>query len=180
MLNRLAATANLPVHETPVGFNYISDFMIRDSVLIGGEESGGISIAGHIPEGDGVLMSLLLCELVAKQGSNAEALINSIMDRIGHFAYGRNDYKVPPFSKADMVRQLVAQAPDRLAGIAVLDINTSDGVKFLLHDECWLLIRPSGTEPVLRVYAEARDRKSVQALLAAGAELAQLIQRQPA
>ncbi len=176
MLNRLAATASLPVHETPVGFNYISDLMLRDNVLIGGEESGGISIQGHIPEGDGVMMGLLLAELVAKQGGNVAALIEAIMERIGHFSYGRHDLEVQPFSKVEMVQQLVAAAPNQLAGMNVVDINTRDGVKYLLQDDCWLLIRPSGTEPVLRVYAEARNQDDVAALLAAGQQLADLVQ----
>ncbi|NOZ49736.1 MAG: phosphoglucomutase/phosphomannomutase family protein [Chloroflexi bacterium] len=180
MLNRLAAAADLTVHETPVGFNYISDLMRSNHVLIGGEESGGISIQGHIPEGDGVLMSLLLTELVAAQGGNVEKLIYDIMDRIGHFAYGRHDYEVRPFSKADMVQQLVAHAPTRLADKNVQNISTRDGVKYILQDDNWLLIRPSGTEPVLRVYAEARDQAGVQALLEAGGKLAQTVQTQPA
>ncbi|NOZ71044.1 MAG: phosphoglucomutase/phosphomannomutase family protein [Chloroflexi bacterium] len=179
MLNRLAAESDLVVHETPVGFNYISNLMLEDNVLIGGEESGGISIQGHIPEGDGVLMGLLLTELVAKQGGDVEILIDRIMDRIGRFEYGRHDYEVRPFSKAELVQQLVETAPAKLAGKAVNSINTRDGVKYLLDDDGWLLIRPSGTEPVLRVYAEATDKRTVQALLVAGGQLAQFVQAQP-
>jgi len=172
MLNRLAGDYGLAVHETPVGFNYIADLMLTNDVLIGGEESGGISIKGHIPEGDGVLMGLLLAEIVAVYGKAPEALLADIMAQIGQFSYARNDFHVRPFNKAGLVSWLVAHAPERLADIPVASINTRDGVKYLLADESWLLIRPSGTEPVLRVYAEAHSVETVQALLAAGRALA--------
>jgi alpha-D-glucose phosphate-specific phosphoglucomutase len=172
MLNRLAAEHGLVVHETPVGFNYIADLMRSADVLIGGEESGGISIHGHIPEGDGVLMGLLLAEVVARQGGDAEAMIDRLMARIGYFVYDRRDYHTQPFSKPELVRRLVDNAPGRLAGQQVAGLNTRDGVKYLLADDSWLLIRPSGTEPVLRVYAEGREREAVQLLLDEGARLA--------
>jgi len=177
MLNILAAEHGLEVIETPVGFNYISELMLNDDVLIGGEESGGISTKGHIPEGDGVLMGLLLAELVARQGGDIRALLARIMDRVGHFAYARHDYPTQPFSKPELVRALTASAPDRLMGVPIARLNTRDGVKYLLEDGSWLLIRPSGTEPVLRVYAEAHDMDGVQRLLAEGAALAQRAQR---
>ena len=177
MLNILADEHELEVIETPVGFNYISDLMLKNNVLIGGEESGGISIEGHIPEGDGVLMGLLLAELVAKQGGDIQALLDRIMERIGHFAYARHDYPTQPFSKPELVRALTDSAPDRLMGVPIARLNTRDGVKYLLEDGSWLLIRPSGTEPVLRVYAEAHDMDAVQRLLAEGAALAQRAQR---
>jgi phosphomannomutase len=172
MLNRLAGRYNLPVHETPVGFNYIGDLMLKDDVLIGGEESGGISVKGHIPEGDGVLMGLLLTEIVARYGKSPEALLADIMAEIGQFHYARNDFMVQPFEKKALVAQLVALAPAQLAGIPLESINTRDGVKYLLADDSWLLIRPSGTEPVLRVYAEAHTPEVVHALLAQGRTLA--------
>ncbi len=177
MLNRLAEEQGLEVIETPVGFNHISELMLSRDVLIGGEESGGISIKGHIPEGDGVLMGLLLAELVAKQGNDVKALMNRLMDRIGHFAYARHDYQVRPFSKPELVGHLTATAPGQLAGRPVVDLNTRDGVKYLLKDGSWLLIRPSGTEPVLRVYAEAHTMDDVQRLLTEGGRLAEIAQR---
>ncbi len=173
MLNRLAAEHGLAVHETPVGFNYIADLMLNGDVLMGGEESGGISIHGHIPEGDGVLMGLLLAEVVARQGGNADAVIDRLMARIGYFVYDRRDFHTQPFSKPELVRRLVDNAPGHLAGRQVAGLNTRDGVKYLLADDSWLLIRPSGTEPVLRVYAEGREAGAVQSLLDEGARLAQ-------
>ncbi len=103
MLNRLAAKYGLPLHETPVGFNYIGDLMMANDVLIGGEESGGISIKGHIPEGDGVLMGMLMAELVAYYGKSPEALMDEVMGEIGHFDYARNDFQVKPFEKKTLV-----------------------------------------------------------------------------
>jgi phosphomannomutase len=172
MLNRLAAHYDLPLHETPVGFNYIGDLMMANDVLIGGEESGGISIKGHIPEGDGVLMGMLMAEVVAHYGKSPEALLDEVMAEIGHFDYARNDFKVRPFEKKALVKWLVDHAPESLAGSPVATVNTRDGVKYLLEDNSWLLIRPSGTEPVLRVYAEAHTAETVQALLAEGRKLA--------
>jgi len=177
MLNRLAEEQGLEVIETPVGFNHISELMLSQDVLIGGEESGGISIKGHIPEGDGVLMGLLLAELVARQGGDVKALMARLMDRIGHFAYARHDYQVRPFSKPELVSHLTATAPGRLAGTPVSELNARDGVKYLLEDGSWLLIRPSGTEPVLRVYAEGHTMEAVQQLLAEGGRLAEIAQR---
>lgn len=178
MLNLLAAEHDLTVHETPVGFNFIADLMMNGNVLIGGEESGGISIAGHIPEGDGVLMGLLLAEVVARQGGDVSAVIDRLMARIGTFVYDRRDYQTQPFSKSELVRRLVESAPAALADQPLSGLNTRDGVKYLLADDSWLLIRPSGTEPVLRVYAEARTTPAVQALLDEGARLAEVAQAQ--
>ena len=177
MINRLATRYGLPLHETPVGFNYISDLMLRERVLIGGEESGGISVLGHIPEGDGILMGLLLTELVAASGCSLDELVDDLMADVGPFAYARRDVKVPsdrPYDKKQMVAQLTANPPDSLSGQRVVSVNKRDGVKYLLADDSWLLIRPSGTEPVLRIYAEARSAEQVEALLKAGAALAEV------
>ena len=141
-------------------------------MLIGGEESGGISIKGHIPEGDGVLMGLLMAEIVAQYGKSPETLIAEVMAEIGHFDYARNDFKVRPFEKAALVAKLTELAPATLGGSPLASINLRDGVKYVQADNSWLLIRPSGTEPVLRVYAEAHSPETVQALLAEGRALA--------
>jgi alpha-D-glucose phosphate-specific phosphoglucomutase len=175
MLNRLASRYGLEVHETPVGFNHISDLMLSDDVLIGGEESGGISIKGHIPEGDGVLIGLLLAEMVACYRKSPEQQIAELMAEIGQHEYARNDFHVRPFDKTTLMASLVASAPRMLAGIPLASVNTRDGVKYLLADDSWLLIRPSGTEPVLRVYAEAHSSDTVQALLAEGRGIASAV-----
>ena len=123
MLNRLASEYGLALHETPVGFNYIGDLMMTDDVLIGGEESGGISIKGHIPEGDGVLMGLLMAEIVARYGKSPEVLVADVMAEIGQFEYARNDFQVRPFDKRALVARLVELAPPQLAGIPLSTIN---------------------------------------------------------
>ncbi len=175
MLNRLAERYGLPVHETPVGFNYISDLMLQGDVLIGGEESGGISMAGHIPEGDGILMGLLLVEMVAARGKSLGQMLDELMAApdIGNFCYARLDRPVRPFKKAELVADLVARAPQSLIDIDVARISDLDGVKYILADNSWLLIRPSGTEPVLRIYAESYSDGQVQRLLYAGAQMAE-------
>jgi phosphomannomutase len=174
MLNRLAERYDLPIHETPVGFNHISDLMLAEPVLIGGEESGGISMLGHIPEGDGILMGMLLVEMIASRGKTLATMLDELMAApdVGPFRYARNDQAVAPFSKAELVANLMGALPAELASVTLDYANDRDGVKYVLVDSSWLLIRPSGTEPVLRVYAEARTEEQVQALLALGGELA--------
>ncbi len=173
LVNRLAAAHGLRVEETPVGFNYICDFMLKQPVIIGGEESGGISILGHIPEGDGILMGLLLLEITARAGKSLHELIDDLQRDFGPFAYDRIDQHVRPFSKKELVARLKQAAPPELAGQPVVSVSDRDGIKYLLHDDSWLLIRPSGTEPVLRIYAEASSDEQVKRLLQAGADFAQ-------
>ncbi len=170
MLDRLATHYELPVYETPVGFNYIVDYILQDDVLIGGEESGGITVKGHIPEGDGLLMGLLLAEIVAHSGMTLHDLVEDLYRRVGRYTYARLDYRVQAFSKKELVARLSEKPPQQLAGLPVREVSTLDGVKYIM-DGAWLLIRPSGTEPVLRIYAEARDKETVQALLEEGKRL---------
>ena len=173
MIDRIAAQHGLPLVETPVGFNHIADLMIADGVLMGGEESGGMSIRGHIPEGDGVLMGLLLLEVMAEARVPLNELVCDLLAQYGPAQYARTDMKLTrPVAKPQMVRLLVDMAPAAIAGVSVEDVQTTDGVKYYLYDGSWLLIRPSGTEPVLRVYAEAEDDGRVQALLQFGEEMA--------
>ena len=174
MIDRIAAQHGLPVVETPVGFNHIADLMLAGGVLMGGEESGGMSIMNHIPEGDGVLMGLLLLEVMAEAGKPLHALVEAMLATYGPAEYERVDMKLKrPVAKEEMVQMMLGRAPDTIGGVAVEEIQTTDGVKYYLADGSWLLIRPSGTEPVLRVYAEAPHRKQVAALLAFGEDIAQ-------
>jgi phosphomannomutase len=178
MIDNIAAQHDLQVCETPVGFNYIGDLMMREDVLIGGEESGGISIRGHIPEGDGILMGLLLLEIMAHAGAPLHEIIAQLQVKYGPAHYGRVDAKLRiQRSKKQVVTMLADQAPSTLAGETVVKVDTLDGVKFYLSDRGWLLIRPSGTEPILRIYAEARSPEAVKALLEAGQAMADLIVR---
>lgn len=174
MINRLCTRYGLEVVETPVGFNHIADYMLRGEALLGGEESGGMSIQGHIPEGDGVLMALLLVEMVAALGAPLEDLVSDLLAEAGPSHYERVDLRLSaPVAKGRMVERLVQTAPGSIGGVAIASVNNLDGVKYVLEDESWLLIRPSGTEPVLRVYAEAREPGMVEALLDYGRGLAE-------
>jgi len=173
MVDRLAARYGLPLIETPVGFNHIADHMLNDDVLIGGEESGGMSIKGHIPEGDGVLMGLLLLEIVSAAGVPLHELVAGLQADVGPIHYTRRDIPLRrPIAKAEMVARLTGDVPEVLGGQEIAEVKTLDGVQYLLADDSWLLIRPSGTEPVLRVYAEARESGMVEVLLAYGKRLA--------
>jgi phosphomannomutase len=174
MIDRLANRYGIPVIETPVGFNYIADYMLKDNVLIGGEESGGISFKGHIPEGDGVLMGLLLVEFVATSQASLHELVNDLLREVGPAHYQRTDLRLSrPVSKEKMTERLLAQSPPGIGGEGVVEIKTVDGVKYILADDSWLLIRPSGTEPVLRVYAEGRSPDMLQALMSYGEQVAE-------
>ncbi len=173
MIDRIAEKYGLPVYETPVGFNHIADYMLNEDVLIGGEESGGISFRGHIPEGDGVLMGLLLVEIQATTGLSLHDLVEDLLNDVGPAYYERRDLRLKrPVSKQNMVTRLVNDAPGQIGGQAVVELLTVDGVKYILADDSWLLIRPSGTEPVLRVYAEGRSAGMVEALLGYGEQVA--------
>ncbi len=173
MIDRLAKKYGLEVHETPVGFNHIADYMLKEDVLIGGEESGGISFKGHIPEGDGVAMGLLLLEIVASSGTGLFELVENLLSEVGPAEYERKDLRLKlPVSKQKMVDRLTQDAPKAIGGEALSSISALDGVKYLFADDSWLLIRPSGTEPVLRVYAEGRSKQMVKAMIAYGEQIA--------
>lgn len=173
MIDRLADRYGLTLHETPVGFNHIADYMLKGDVLIGGEESGGISFHGHIPEGDGILMGLLLLEIVATSGATLYELVEKLLMEVGPAFYQRSDLRLShPVAKQTMSHVLVDDAPGEIGGEKVTGVSTLDGVKYLIADGSWMLIRPSGTEPVLRVYAEGRSTQMVQALLSYGEKVA--------
>lgn len=174
MIDRIAAEYDLPVVETPVGFNHIADLMLTEEVVMGGEESGGMSIKGHIPEGDGILLGLLLLEVMAEARIPLHELVKDLLQTYGPAQYARTDLKLSrPIAKTEMTQLLVDQAPHAIAGVTVDDVQSLDGVKYYLADGSWLLIRPSGTEPVLRVYAEAPNDERVKALLSFGEAVAQ-------
>jgi len=176
MIDRLAKRYGLTLYETPVGFNHIADYMMTEDVLIGGEESGGISFKGHIPEGDGPIMGLLLIEMVAESKKPLHEMVNDLLENVGPAFYERTDLRLKrPVAKAEMTDLLTKQAPAEIGGEKVVEVSTRDGVKYILVDDSWLLIRPSGTEPVLRVYAEGRSQEMVKALLGYGEQVAETV-----
>ncbi len=173
MIDRLAKRYGLKLYETPVGFNHIADHMMSEDVLIGGEESGGISFKGHIPEGDGPAMGLLLVEMIAASGKTLNGMVNDLLNDVGPAFYERTDLRLSrPVAKAEMTGFLTKQAPAEIGTEKVIEISQQDGIKYIMSDDSWLLIRPSGTEPVLRVYAEGRSQEMVKALLEYGEHVA--------
>ncbi len=176
MIDRLAKKFSLKLLETPVGFNHIADCMMQEDVLIGGEESGGISFKGHIPEGDGPIMGLLLVEMIACARRPLVELVDDLLAEVGPAIYQRVDLRLSrPVAKAEMTDFLIKQAPKQIGGERVGEISQRDGVKYIMADDSWLLIRPSGTEPVLRVYAEGRTQEMVKALLGYGQKVAESV-----
>lgn len=176
MIDSLCEKYGLQLHETPVGFNHIADLMMKQDILIGGEESGGISVRGHIPEGDGILMGLLLLEVMAEQRAPLHEIVADLQKTYGPAHYERIDVRLAkPLPKKQAVERLVNAAPAQVAGETVARVDTLDGAKFYLADHSWLLIRPSGTEPVLRIYAEARTPALRDALLSLGSDLGRAI-----
>jgi phosphomannomutase len=132
-----------------------------------------MSILGHIPEGDGIMMGLLLIEIVAASHSSLAELVEKLLKEVGPSHYQRIDLRLAhPVSKEKMKQTLLEKAPPQIGGIRVEEISSLDGVKYILADDSWLLIRPSGTEPVLRVYAEGRSVETMEALMAYGEEVA--------
>ncbi|MHB1016862.1 MAG: phosphohexomutase domain-containing protein [Coriobacteriia bacterium] len=168
LVDRLAAYLGSEVTTTPVGFKWIYEEMLKGDVLIGGEESGGIGIPSHVRERDGLLMTLLLVEMMAQHEKGLGALVADLLETVGTMEYGRFDTKLDPAVMERFVAALPTLAPTELAGLEVREIIRTDGIKFLLPDDAWLLLRTSGTEPLVRVYAEAADFARVDALLAAG------------
>ena len=155
-------------HDTvKVGFKYIAGQMVNEDVLIGGEESGGIAIKGHIPERDGIWMGLVLFEYMAKSGKTLEELINEVYELVGEFKYCRDDLHIDEKLKNSIVKKCNNNEFSSFGEYEVLKVDKTDGFKFILKDEQWLMIRPSGTEPVLRCYAESKDLNGAKAILAA-------------
>jgi len=172
MIDLLAARYGLPLFETPIGFKHICELMLERDILMGGEESGGLGVAGHIPERDGILMGLLLLETVAMSGQGLGEQLEAVMTDIGRFFYRRLDVAIDNTAKATLLKRLQSEPPTAFAGRRVTAVNFSDGFKFVFDNGDWLLIRPSGTEPVLRLYSEAGDEAMVEQLLRAARQVA--------
>jgi len=174
MIDLLAHKYELPLYETPIGFKHICALMLEKEILMGGEESGGLGVSGHIPERDGILMGLLLLDTVAATGKGVRQQLEEIMDEIGHFFYRRIDTHISSEAKEALFQRLKCTPPTVIAGREVVAANVSDGFKFVFENGDWLLIRPSGTEPVLRLYSEAADPAMVETLLRAARQIAGL------
>jgi phosphomannomutase len=168
MIDKLAKKYGLPLYETPIGFKHICDLMLQEDIMIGGEESGGIGVKHHIPERDGVLMGLLILEAMAMAGKNLEELVAEIMAETGVHEYGRVDMHPAAQNMHKIISTLQSISPDAIAGLKTDNISRKDGTKINFGDGSWLLLRPSGTEPVVRVYSESHSEQQVADLLEAG------------
>lgn len=171
MLNKLGEIYNIPVYETGVGFKYVAPKMLETNALIGGEESGGYAFRNNVPERDGILAGLYILDLMVKTGKKPSELLSLLFSLVGAHYYDRIDTKFQ--GDREEKRQKILNAnPDTIGGLKVTGLNATDGYKFSLEDGGWLLIRFSGTEPVLRVYCETTHEKCVQDILDDGLKIA--------
>ena len=175
MLEKLGEMYGVPVYQTGVGFKYIGPKVLETDALIGGEESGGYAFRGSVPERDGILGNLYFLDLMVRTGKSPAQLLARLFEKLGaSYYYDRIDTRFPSERRPEAKARLDAVRPETLAGLRVTEIVTLDGYKYVLEDGGWLLIRFSGTEPIIRVYCETTDESKVQPLLDAGLELAGL------
>lgn len=172
MIDKLGAIYDVPVHETPVGFKYLGPVMMAQDALIAGEESGGYAFQGNVPERDGILSGLMLLDLMVKTDMDIQDLLGELEDKVGPHHYDRLDLPFDEDIRGTIVSRLQGPAPSYLAGKQIEQVDTQDGFRYLLEGGYWALIRFSGTEPLLRIYAEAESPDDVQMLLAEARDLA--------
>jgi alpha-D-glucose phosphate-specific phosphoglucomutase len=167
LIDAVAAKNGIEVFETPVGFKYIGELISRDRIIIGGEESAGLSIKGHVPEKDGILACFLVAEMVAREGLPVKKLLERLYDQVGRYVTKRENITLTPRLDEAFPKKMEL-VPDCFAGVKVKDRITIDGNKFILEDGSWLLFRKSGTEPVVRLYGEASSEERLEAVMEAG------------
>ncbi|GAC1328835.1 MAG: phosphoglucomutase/phosphomannomutase family protein [Candidatus Dormibacteria bacterium] len=169
MADKLAEQYGVECHEVKVGFKYVGPLMMETQAILGGEESGGFGFRGHIPERDGILAGLFMADFIIQKKKPLSALLQDIFDRVGPHAYHRRDVRLGRETYAEVrertYRQFEAKPPADFGGRAVVDVRSDDGFKFYFADGSWVLVRFSGTEPVLRIYAEAPSREVVDELI---------------
>ncbi len=166
-VDRVAKLRGLKVYETPVGFKFIGELINKDEIILGGEESAGLSIRGHFPEKDGILACLLAAEAVAAREKSLTQQLNELTDKVGKLESGRIGVKLTQ-EVAAKLKDKLAQEPTHIGGRKIENINRLDGVKFMFADGSWMLMRPSGTEPMVRIYAESEDINDLEVLLNEG------------
>ena len=166
LINALADYHKVPLYETPVGFKYIGELIIADKIAIGGEESAGLTIRGHVPEKDGVIAGLLVTEMVATRGKSLGVQLRELFAKVGSYYPIRENFRLTPERKAAFTEKLKAD-PAELSGRKVTSVVRTDGLKLILEDGSWVCYRLSGTEPVVRAYTEARSEKDMESLKAA-------------
>lgn len=166
-VDRVAKARGLKLYETPVGFKFIGELINKDEIILGGEESAGLSIRGHYPEKDGILACLLAAEAVAARGTSLTEQLSELFKRDGKLESGRIGVKLTP-DVAEKLKEKLAQEPSEIDGRKVEKIDRTDGVKFLFANNTWMLMRPSGTEPMVRIYAESEDLTDLEKILEQG------------
>lgn len=166
-VDAVARKHGVPVYETPVGFKYIGELISQDKIVIGGEESAGLTIKGHVPEKDGILACFLVAEMVAREGKTVRELLERLYGEVGRFATRRDNLRLSPELEAAYTAK-IAELPEEIAGSRVSEVVTIDGIKLLLEDGAWMLFRKSGTEPVVRLYGEAGSETRLAEVMAAG------------
>jgi len=171
MLSRLGKLFDVPVYETPVGFKYVAPLMMKKNAIIGGEESGGYGFRGHVPERDAILAGLYFLDFMAKTKKTPSQLLNYLYSKVGSHYYDRRDFHISPAKRQTIVQRLSSNPPATVADSKVTRVDTTDGFRFFLSDESWLLLRFSGTEPLVRIYAEAESPEKVKATLDEGEKL---------
>ncbi|MHB1005787.1 MAG: phosphoglucomutase/phosphomannomutase family protein [Chloroflexota bacterium] len=174
MAEALGKLYDVPVYETPVGFKYIGPRMIENNAIMGGEESGGFGFRGHIPERDGVLSGLFLTDMVVSLGRTPSELVQHLFEKVGPHYYDRIDFTFPAEDRQKIIDGIKNAKPGSIAGLPVEDVITVDGFKFMLKGGSWLLIRFSGTEPVIRIYTETDSPTRVREILEEGKQMAGL------
>ena len=165
MINKLGDLHKVPVIDTPVGFKHLGPVMIEEDAIAAGEESGGYAFRGHIPERDGILSALMILDMMVKTDKNPSELILDLTDLVGPHHYSRIDLTFQPEEREELETRLAKARPKKIADMTVKDIDTRDGYRYELENGYWGLIRFSGTEPLLRVYAESESLVSVNAIL---------------
>lgn len=166
-VDAVAKKHGVPVYETPVGFKYIGELISQDKIIIGGEESAGLTIKGHVPEKDGILACFLVAEMVAREGKSIRELLEGLYAEVGRFETRRDNLRLSPELESAYKKKMAA-LPSEIAGSKVVEVVKVDGVKMILEDGSWLLFRKSGTEPVVRVYGEASGAQRLASVMDAG------------
>jgi len=167
LVDAVARHHGIDVYETPVGFKYVGELISQDKIIIGGEESAGLSIKGHVPEKDGILACFLVAEMVAREGKPVGQLLEELYQKVGRFITKRENITLSPSLEESFPSKL-ASIPVNIAGTAVADVVRTDGTKLILADGSWLLFRKSGTEPVVRLYGEAPSDEKLKQVMSAG------------
>jgi phosphomannomutase len=171
MAYRLGEIFNVPVYQTAVGFKYVAPLMITKDAIIGGEESGGYGFRGHVPERDGILACLYFLDLMVRTGKSPSQLIDYLYSKVGPHHYKRVDIRFTEAERQAIIDR-VRKPYKTIDGVKVAELDTTDGFRFILADHTWLLIRFSGTEPLLRVYTETDSPERADRLLKIGREMA--------